>query len=101
MEIMLLLFNNLHEKLITETREGRSFGSARTICNLHSRYIKNSLISANQTCVIFSFTVYCLYDKPSQTCFLIGSYDLLEKRHEDDVTIKNILPFLSYEKDSM
>ena len=44
MEIMLLLVNNLHEKLITETQEGRSFGSARTICNLHSRYIKNSLI---------------------------------------------------------
>ena len=42
--------------------------------------------------------VYCLYDKPTQTCFLIGSYDLLEKRHEDDVTIKNILPFLSYKK---
>ena len=45
--------------------------------------------------------VHCLYDKPSQTCFLIGSYDLLEKRHEDDVTIKNILPFLSYKKDSI
>ena len=38
MEIMLLLVNNLHEKLITETQEGRSFGSARTICNLHSCY---------------------------------------------------------------
>ena len=63
--------------------------------------LKIHSFSANQTCVIFSFTVYCLYDKPSQTCFLIGSYDLLEKRYEDDVTIKNILPFLSYEKDSM
>ena len=38
MEIMLLLVNNLQEKLITETQEGRSFGSARTICNLHSCY---------------------------------------------------------------
>ena len=63
--------------------------------------LKIHSFSANQTCVNFSFTVYCLYDKPSQTCFLIGSYDLLEKRHEDDVTIKNILPFLSYKKDSM
>ena len=63
--------------------------------------LKIHSFSANQTCVIFLFMVYCLYDKPSQTCFLIGSYDLLEKRYEDDVTIKNILPFLSYEKDSM
>ena len=42
--------------------------------------LKIHSFSANQTCVIFSFTVYCLYDKPSQTCFLIGSYDLLEKK---------------------
>ena len=108
MEIMLLLVNNLQEKLITETQEGRSFGSARTtsatvlVLQLCTRVkLKIHTFSANQTCVIFSFMVYCLYDKPSQTCFFIGSYDLLEKRHEDDVTIKNILPFLSYKKNSM
>ena len=38
---------------------------------------------------------------PVRHVFLIGSYDLLEKRYEDDVTSKNILPFLSYKKDSM
>ena len=35
-EILLLLVNNLYEKRISETQNGRNFGSARAIRNLHS-----------------------------------------------------------------
>ena len=36
---MLLLVNNLHEKHITESQNGRNFNKqARAICNLHSCY---------------------------------------------------------------
>ena len=58
---MLLLVNNLHEKLITETQEGQSFGSARTICNLHSRYIKNSLIFSQSDVRNFFHLRYTVY----------------------------------------
>ena len=37
-EILLLLVNNLYEKRISETQNGRNFGSARAIRNLHSCY---------------------------------------------------------------
>ena len=36
---MLLLINNLIEKPITQSQDGRNFGSARAICNLHLCYL--------------------------------------------------------------
>ena len=50
-EILLLLVNNLYEKRISETQNGRNFGSARAlfvICTrvktLHSCYMKNATV---------------------------------------------------------
>ena len=45
---MLLLLNNFHEELITESRDGRNFGSACAICNLHSCYMRIHSFSVNQ-----------------------------------------------------
>ena len=59
-EIMMLLVNNLHQKRITESQDGRNFGSARAICNLHSLQLCTRVtgemypFSANQTRVILS-----------------------------------------------
>ena len=36
---MLLLINNLIAKPITQSQDGRNFGSARAICNLHLCYL--------------------------------------------------------------
>ena len=49
-KIMLLLVNNLHEKRIIESQDGRNLGGARAICNLQcvsklsSRCMKNALV---------------------------------------------------------
>ena len=49
-KIMLLIVNNLHEKRIIESQDGRNLGRARAICNLQcvsklgSRCMKNALV---------------------------------------------------------
>lgn len=49
-KIMLLIVNNLHEKRIIESQDGRNLGRACAICNLQcvsklgSRCMKNALV---------------------------------------------------------
>ena len=44
-EVALLLFNNLHEKRITEKQDGQNFGSACILfCNMLSYYTKTTLV---------------------------------------------------------
>ena len=69
---MLLLVNNLHEKRITESQDGRNFGSERAICNWHSCcnfyscYMKMESFSPNQTLVVFS----CICSLFNKLCIL-------------------------------
>ena len=60
----MLLVNNLHEKRITESQNGRDFGSARAICNctsvttLHSCYMKNAhVFSQSDARNVFMFMI--------------------------------------------
>ena len=44
-EVALLLFNNLHEKCITEKQDRQNFGSACILfCNMLSYYTKTTLV---------------------------------------------------------
>ena len=49
---MLLHVNNLHEKRIKESQNGRNF-AARAICNLHTCYIKNALVFSQSAALDF------------------------------------------------
>ena len=49
---MLLHVNNLHEKRIKESQNGRNF-AAGAICNLHSCYIKNALVFSQSAALNF------------------------------------------------
>ena len=44
-EVALLLFNNLHEKRITEKQDRQNFGNASILfCNMLSYYTKTTLV---------------------------------------------------------
>ena len=44
-EVALLLFNNFHEKRITEkTRQTKFWQRMNTFCNMHSYYTKTALV---------------------------------------------------------
>ena len=72
-EIMMLLLNNLHQKRIKESQDGRNFGSARAIFYLHSLQLCTRVtremfpFSANQTRVILS----CIFLTAFHDCRVI------------------------------
>ena len=54
-EIMLLLVNDVHEKKPhRKSRQMKFWLHSHAICNLHLFYMKNALVSANQTQAVFS-----------------------------------------------
>ena len=52
-KIMLLIVNNLHEKRIIESQDGRNLGRARAICNLQC---VSKLGSLHEKCSRFSIS---------------------------------------------